>query len=219
MGLSALLVSDEQGNAKALTSGTSDRTGSTLSCIYKNKCKHSHTDARWLHFFIMGISNEKSTLEALNNYQGYDVVVREMISKEIDRQYSFMKWNIVVQTFLFGAITQLKNDKYLGVIIVIDLLASISSFITYWASEAKIKRILFFWDGYRKFKGLSYFAFPPVWTNPTEDTIPEIEIKEIFGEYKLGWSRKFCLRLILPKSSPFIFILAWGLILYINYIM
>ena len=26
----ALLVSDEQGNAKALTSGTSDRTGSTL---------------------------------------------------------------------------------------------------------------------------------------------------------------------------------------------
>ena len=36
VGLSALLVSDEQGNAKALTSGTSDRTGSTLSCIYTN---------------------------------------------------------------------------------------------------------------------------------------------------------------------------------------
>ena len=35
VGLSALLVSDEQGNAKALTSGTCDRTGSTLSCIYK----------------------------------------------------------------------------------------------------------------------------------------------------------------------------------------
>ena len=32
----ALLVSDEQGNAKALTSGTSDRTGSTFSCIYTN---------------------------------------------------------------------------------------------------------------------------------------------------------------------------------------
>ncbi len=30
VGLSALLVSDEQGNAKALTSGTSDRTDSTL---------------------------------------------------------------------------------------------------------------------------------------------------------------------------------------------
>ena len=140
--------------------------------IQMNDYKHSHTDARWLQFFsIMGIPNEKSTLEALNNYQGYDVVVREMISKEIDRQYSFMKWNIVVQTFLFGAITQLKNDKYLWVIIVIGLLASISSFITYWASEAKIKRILYFWDGYRKFKGLSYFAFPPVWTNPTEDVI------------------------------------------------
>lgn len=180
-----------------------------------NDYKHSHTDARWLQFFsIMGIPNEKSTLEALNNYQGYDVVVREMISKEIDRQYSFMKWNIVVQTFLFGAITQLKNDKYLWVIIVIGLLASISSFITYWASEAKIKRILYFWDGYRKFKGLSYFAFPPVWTNPTEDTIPETEVKEIFGEYKLGWSRKLCLKLILPKSSPFIFILAWVLISY-----
>ena len=36
VGLSALLVSDEQGNAKALTSGTGDRTGSTLSCIYKH---------------------------------------------------------------------------------------------------------------------------------------------------------------------------------------
>lgn len=169
-----------------------------------NDYKHSHTDARWLQFFsIMGIPNEKSTLEALNNYQGYDVVVREMISKEIDRQYSFMKWNIVVQTFLFGAITQLKNDKYLWVIIVIGLLASISSFITYWASEAKIKRILYFWDGYRKFKGLSYFAFPPVWTNPTEDTIPETEVKEIFGEYKLGWSRKLCLKLILPKRRNF----------------
>ena len=34
VGLSALLVSDEQGNAKALTSGTSDRIGSTFSCIY-----------------------------------------------------------------------------------------------------------------------------------------------------------------------------------------
>lgn len=130
----------------------------------------------------MGIPIEKSTLEALSNYQGYDVVVCEMISKEIDCQYSFMKWNIVVQTFLFVAITQLKNDKYLGVVIVIGLLASISSFITYWASEAKIKRIL--WDGYRKFKGLSYFAFPPVWTNLTEDVIPETESKEIFGEYK-----------------------------------
>ena len=30
VGLSALLVSDEQGNAKTLTSGTSDRTGSTF---------------------------------------------------------------------------------------------------------------------------------------------------------------------------------------------
>ena len=187
--------------------------------IQTQELKHSHADARWLQFFsIMGIPNEKSTLEALNNYQGYDVVVREMISKEIDRQYSFMKWNIVVQTFLFGAITQLKNDKYLWVIIVIGLLASISSFITYWASEAKIKRILYFWDGYRKFKGLSYFAFPPVWTNPTEDVIPETEIKEIFDEYKLGWSRRLCLKLILPKSSPFIFILAWVLILCVNYI-
>ncbi len=170
-------------------------------------------------FSIMGIPDEKSTLEALSNYQGYDVVIREMISKEIDRQYSFMKWNIVVQTFLFGAITQLKNEEFLCVIIIIGLLASISSFITYWASEAKIKRILYFWDGYRKFKGLSYFAFPPVWTNPTEDVITEMNIKENFGEYKLGRSRKLCLKLILPKSSPFIFILAWLLMLYINYMM
>lgn len=171
------------------------------------------------YFLVMCIPNDNSTLEMLDNYQGYDVVVREMISKEIDRQYSFMKWNIVVQTFLFGAITQLKNDKYLLVIIVIGLLASISSFITYWASEAKIKRILYFWDGYLQLKKLSYFAFPPVWTNPTEDVIRETEIKEIFGEYKLGWSRKLCLKLILPKSSPFIFILAWLLMLYIHYVM
>ena len=169
-------------------------------------------------FLFMCIPNE-STLDVLGRYQGYDAVIREMISKEIDRQYSFMKWNIVVQTFLFGAITQLRNDKYLWVIVVIGLLASVNSFVTYWASEAKIQRILYFWDGYRKFKGLSYFAFPPVWTNPIEDMIPEAEIKEIFGEYKLGWSRKLCLRLILPKTSPFIFIFAWMLILIVCYMM
>ena len=34
--------------------------------IQMNDYKHSHTDARWLQFFsIMGIPNEKSTLEAL----------------------------------------------------------------------------------------------------------------------------------------------------------
>ena len=111
----------------------------------------------------MGIPNEKLTLEALNNYKGYDVVVREMISKEINRQYSFMKWNIVVQTFLFGAITQLKNDKYLWVIIVIGILASLSSFITYWASEEKSKESFTFGMDIESLKGLSDFAFPPVW--------------------------------------------------------
>ena len=55
----------------------------------------------------MCINDKNSTLEELGNYQGYDVVIREMISKEIDRQYSFMKWNIAVQTFLFASITQL----------------------------------------------------------------------------------------------------------------
>ena len=34
VGLSALLVSDRQGNAKALTRGTSIRTGSTFFCLY-----------------------------------------------------------------------------------------------------------------------------------------------------------------------------------------
>ena len=125
-----------------------------------NDYKHSHTDARWLQFFsIMGIPNEKSTLEALNNYQGYDVVIRDMISKEIDRQYSFMKWNIAVQSFWFGAITQMKNDDYLIAIIVVGILASVSSFATYWASEAKIKRILYFWDGYRNIREFLIMLF------------------------------------------------------------
>jgi hypothetical protein len=34
VGLSALLVSTDRGNARALTRGTSIRTGSTLFCIY-----------------------------------------------------------------------------------------------------------------------------------------------------------------------------------------
>lgn len=95
----------------------------------------------------MCINDKNSTLEELDNYKGYDVVIREMISKEIDRQYSFMKWNIAVQTFLFASITQLKNDKYLWAVIAIGILASISSFATYWVSEAKIKRILYFGMG------------------------------------------------------------------------
>ena len=185
--------------------------------VYTQKeYKHSHTDARWLQIIsIMGISNKK-TLEALGNYQGYDVVIREMISKEIDRQYSFMKWNIAVQTFLIGAITQLKNDEILWVIIVLGLLASISSFFTYWASEAKIKRILYFWDGYRKYKELSYFVFPPVWSNPTEEVILDDVIRQTFGDFKLGWSRKISLKFIIPKFSPFIFLIAWGMLLYIS---
>ena len=185
--------------------------------VYTQKeYKHSHTDVRWLQIIsIMGISNKK-TLEALCNYQGYDVVIREMISKEIDRQYSFMKWNIAVQTFLIGAITQLKNDKIIWVIIILGLLASISSFFTYWASEAKIKRILYFWDGYRKYKGLFYFVFPPVWSNPTEEVILDDEIRQTFGDFKLGWSRKISLKFIIPKFSPFIFLIAWGMLLYIS---
>lgn len=166
----------------------------------------------------MCINDKNSTLEELDNYKGYDVVIREMISKEIDRQYSFMKWNIAVQTFLFASITQLKNDKYIWAVIAIGILASISSFATYWVSEAKIKRILYFWDGYRRYRGLSYFAFPPVWTNPSEEAIPDADIREIFGEYRLGWSRKLCLKFILPKFSPFIFILVWVFILYIIYL-
>ena len=44
MGLSALLVSDEQGNAKALTSGTSDRTGSTfLIFVYQLSYNFSYS--------------------------------------------------------------------------------------------------------------------------------------------------------------------------------
>ena len=164
VGLSALLVSTTWAMPEPLLRGTSDRTGSTFSCIYISEYKHSHTDARWLQFFsIMGIPNEKLTLEALNNYQGYDVVVREIISKEINCQYSFMKWNIVVQTFLFGAITQLKNDKYLWVITVIGILVSLSSFITYWASEAKSKESFTLGMDIESLKGLSDYAFSPVW--------------------------------------------------------
>lgn len=165
----------------------------------------------------MGITNKKSVLEGLDNYQGYDVVIQDMISKETDRQYSFMKWNIAVQTFLFGAITQMKNDDYLIAIIVVGILASVSPFATYWASEAKIKRILYFWDGYRKFKELSYYAFPPVWTNPIEDVIIDDDIRRIFGKFTLGWSRKISLKLILPKFSPFIFFIIWGIILYLYF--
>lgn len=196
--------------------GTSDNWLHVFFVYTQKEYKHSHTDVRWLQIIsIMGISNKK-TLEALCNYQGYDVVIREMISKEINRQYSFMKWNIAVQTFLIGAITQLKNDKIIWVIIILGLLASISSFFTYWASEVKIKRILYFWDGYRKYKGLSYFVFPPVWSNPTEDVILDDEIRQTFGDFKLGWSRKISLKFILPKFSPFIFLIAWGMLLYIS---
>ena len=55
----------------------------------------------------MGIPIEKSTLEALSNYQGYDVVVREMISKESDSLYSGIKCDVLVHTFFFGAIAKL----------------------------------------------------------------------------------------------------------------
>ena len=53
MGLSALLVSDEQGNAKALTSGTSDRTGSTFYVYILTFCKTSQHGSHWQKTFAI----------------------------------------------------------------------------------------------------------------------------------------------------------------------
>ena len=92
----------------------------------------------------MGINNDYSVLKELNNYKNYDVVIRKMINNEIDRQYSIVKWNLVIQSFLFGALSQMKNNDYLIAIIAYGLLASFISFASYLASETKIRRILYF---------------------------------------------------------------------------
>lgn len=167
----------------------------------------------------MGITNDDSVLKELNNYQNYDVVIRKMINIEIDRQYSIVKWNLVIQSFLFGALTQMRNDDYLLAIIVYGLLASIISFASYLASETKNRRTLYFWDGYRRFKGLSFYVFPPVWSSPYEDLNNYKEIRLIFGDFRINWFQKICLNFILPKISHFVFIIIWIIVILIKYIL
>ncbi len=167
----------------------------------------------------MGINNDYSVLKELNNYKNYDVVIRKMINNEIDRQYSIVKWNLVIQSFLFGALSQMKNNDYLIAIIVYGLLASFISFASYLASETKIRRILYFWDGYRRFKGLSFYVFPPVWSSPYEDPNNDKEIRLIFGDFRINWFQKICLNFILPKISHFVFIIVWVIIILIKHIL
>lgn len=161
----------------------------------------------------------------LIDYENYDKEIRRLISKEIDRQHSFMRWHVAVQAFLFAAIIHFdktSNSSYLFFVIVgIGLLASILSFTTYLASEEKIKRVFYFWDGYRKIKGTSYFDYPPVWDNPNhENDSNELRnndnYRNAFGDHNISCFKRLCLKTIFPKTSPFIFMIAWIAILIIE---
>lgn len=156
--------------------------------------------------------------KSISRYHDYDKVIRDMISKEFDRQHSFIRLHIAMQTILFATFALISTLSLILVIILIGILSSICAFATYMASEIKIKRIFYFWDGYLNVVGSDYFEYPPVWSNPAPDKDINKNLKaiEYFGLFEMSCFRRLCLGLILPKTSPFIFLIAWIILLLVK---
>lgn len=163
-----------------------------------------------------------------NEYQDYDKVIRDMISSEIKRQHSFLNWHAVVQAFLFSAIVQFDKSKnnynLFYAILFLGIVTAILALATYFASETKIKRLFYFWDGYLKFTGKTYFDYPPVWANPNHEKDFDVlknhpALLEAFGLFDISCFRRCCLKFIYPKTAPLLFVIAWLIIIIGSFVL
>lgn len=101
-------------------------------------------------------------IQKLMSYEGYDKVFRDMIKEEISLQHKTLGWANALQAFLFtGYFSGHAENNLIGITIV-GLVCYIISKCTYFTSETKVKRILYFWDGNLQQTEQSYFDFPPV---------------------------------------------------------
>lgn len=154
----------------------------------------------------------------LRDYHDYDKVIRDMISKEIDRQHSFLNWGTAVHSILLLVLASEHAERYAVIVSTLGLLFAIISITTYWASEEKISRILYFWDGYRAYMHTNYFMYPPIWSNPIVEDINmdeehNPEVLKIFRPYSISPFKKLCIKNISSKLAPILFAVAWLVIL------
>ena len=174
------------------------------------------------------MSSIEASLPKLKDYEKYDVVIREMIDKEISRQDSHLKWVNTIHVALFPLLFHVADKKdilwisfmenpipNIYIIYSLGIVCSVIYFTTYLTSEVRIKRILYFWDGYCKFTNTTYFDYPPVWGFP----VTENELKKgclahrYFGDYHVGNFRKYASKAIIKKIYPILTGLLWFLLL------
>lgn len=167
----------------------------------------------------------------LKDYERYDVVIREMIDKEISRQDSHLKWTNAVQIalvpllfnvadkegFLFNPFTN-NLISNISVICVLGIICSLIYFTTYLTSETRIKRILYFWDGYCKHTNTTYFDYPPIWGNPIKDNKLKEGCKahEDFGAFSVNFFRRLTAKAISKKVYPFVTGALWAFLMYFH---
>lgn len=172
-----------------------------------------------------------ANISELKKYEGYDIVIREMINKEISRQDLNLKWTNAILIALFPLLFNVAEKapvllnpftklpiSNISIVCILGIIVSLVYFATYMTSEVKIKRILYFWDGYCKFMHTTYFDYPPIWGNPRTEYIlnKECVAYEYFKTYKVGQIRNFLSKIISKKVYPFISCAMWSLILVLQ---
>ena len=148
--------------------------------------------------------------EFLSKYEYYDKEIRFMIADELGRQHSSQNWHTGIQVLLVGGMFTVEIDKLIY-ISILGLIVSMIAFVTYRTSELKIKKILYFWDGYRKSQRKSFLEFPPVWSGPIKSIIlePDTEEYKYYGDYKVSSITKYLSGGISLYAIPVLCIIGW----------
>lgn len=148
------------------------------------------------------------------NTDGYDREIRSQNNFEISLQYKMLPVIIALHALLFAAFVGLCEFKdvskgYSLAIIVFGILVSVSSIATYFHSETKIQRNMYFWNAYLKRIDKTYFDFPPVWGwYNDEEKIPK-EWYDYVEPFTVSCFRKVCSHLIILKSLSLMFLVLW----------
>ncbi|MBP3566440.1 MAG: hypothetical protein J6J76_02670 [Paraprevotella sp.] len=148
--------------------------------------------------------------EFLSKYEYYDKEIRFMIADELGRQHSSQNWHTGIQVLLVGGMFTVEIDKLIY-LVILGLLISIIAFLTYRTSELKIKKILYFWNGYQKSQGRSYLEYPPVWSGPIKSIVFKKGTEQYcyFGDYKISTTTRYLSEGISLYAIPVFCIIGW----------
>ena len=103
------------------------------------------------------------------NYPDFDKVTRQLIEKETEIVNQRTNWSLVLQSFLLTAYwyvsksSIMRKEWYLGIIIIVGMVYSMSTIYSIWSNERAIASILFNWENFLKSRGEKLEDYPPVW--------------------------------------------------------